>query len=188
MLWTRRNFIRSKCSQVEKWAPEMYFHCHEFFGRYWNREFVLINCKHSHCCMILFDHVDITCGHTSAWHFDWKVRNVNREKTHMSATASVLMIILWWMCGWWDCWWHWIWCSTTFLHANWCSSSHIIGKTTPWMSYYRHPINHCSRIRLMIFHVLHKAKSFRNKITLDWTINLWMMVVYTPLKWTKSCS
>lgn len=72
------------------------------------------------------------------------------QKTHMSATTRVLVaVVFWWICRcncwrWWSCWWYWNWRTATLFHTNWCSCSHIIRKSTPWMSYNRHPINHCA--------------------------------------------
>lgn len=88
------------------------------------------------------------------------LKTEGERKTHVSATASVLMtIILWRMCDLW-CWrcryWHWIRCTTTLFHAYWSSSSHIIGKSTPWVPYYRHPINHYDSFRLSSFFVSHE--------------------------------
>lgn len=73
--------------------------------------------------------------------------NEQKKKTHMCATASVLMsIILWWMCGvgriWWS-YWCWVWGASTFFHTNRCSCPNIVGKSASWMPHNRHPINHC---------------------------------------------
>lgn len=71
------------------------------------------------------------------------------QKTHMGATASVLIaIVLRWMCRrcncwwWWCCWWYWNWCTATLFHTNWCPCSHIIGESTTTMSYYWNPVYH----------------------------------------------
>lgn len=73
-----------------------------------------------------------------------KTTNEQKKKTHVCATASVLMsIILWWMCGriWWSyrCW---VWGASTFFHTNRCSCPNIVGKSASWMPHNRHPINH----------------------------------------------
>lgn len=65
------------------------------------------------------------------------------KHTYMGTTAIVLRsIIMWWMwICWWNIWW-WVWSATTFFYTNRSTSSNIIRKSTPWMSHYRHPINH----------------------------------------------
>lgn len=86
----------------------------------------------------------------SSFHFlHWK------KKTHMSTATRVLMaIVLWWMdrrwcgCSWW---WYGNRCTTALFHSYWCSCSHIIGKSTPWMPYNRHPINHCGNFFIFVF-------------------------------------
>lgn len=92
----------------------------------------------------------------SSFHF---IAVENRgQKTHLSATTSVLMaIILRWMCR---CnarrWWCWRWygnrCTATLFHSNWCPCSHIIGESTPRMPYNRYPIDH--RVELLLAHCL----------------------------------
>lgn len=91
-----------------------------------------------------------SCRH---WFFVWVLcffLSSKHFQTYMSTTAWILIaIIVWWnICARTGCrrWWR---CSSSLLHSNGGSCSHIIGKSTSRVPDYGHPINHNKNFNLI---------------------------------------